>query len=375
MLNYRSVCGYKWLFLFLAMALLSIVFAPDLKRAVTIFLLYLLMASFYIVLTLILKKIDKPFSFWARLILIIGTLLSLFALWQFHADMYGMGFTFLRESYSKKIFGFPRPHATFMEPLYFANFLFLPIFSGYYLLLKERRATDWAMLVLVLLVFFLTLSRGACLGLVFATLLIGVYSVRARAWSSLGKWIGSVVLAFCLAILLVSVYSGKSSAFLEQLASVGKLSDSGTYGQIVSLDTQRQESDFVLLSSREYTTSVALKTIPKHFFGVGVGNFGNLPEFTPLIEKGSHQIVNNLYLEILVENGWIGFIAFMLFLLVIFRLLFVRLWQGEIIAASLAAMMGAIFFQYLFFSTFYMTYIFVALAIACLSAKGKWSES
>jgi hypothetical protein len=57
-------------------------------------------------------------------------LVALFAIYQFLADMIGLPqtLTVLKEGYTKAVFGFPRNSRFFsMEPLFFGNFLFMPL--------------------------------------------------------------------------------------------------------------------------------------------------------------------------------------------------------------------------------------------------------
>jgi len=118
------------------------------------------------------------------IVLVSAFIVSGFGIFQFLGDMVGLppSVTGLRELYTKDVLGFPRIQSTAYEPLYFANYLLIPLSLALTLFLASSRVMKHASLLLLLLTggvsFILTVSRGAYLGLACAVAVVAVYYFR-----------------------------------------------------------------------------------------------------------------------------------------------------------------------------------------------------
>lgn len=307
-----------------------------------------------------------------------SALMAIVALYQFFGDLAGLPFTVtgLDPGYTKSVFDFPRSHAFSKEPLYFANYLFIPLGVALALFFSNQaeakvKAHAWwhsilarlrgpwllPFIGLLLIVFFLTLSRGAFIALVpFALVLAAFYAKKIFTLKNV------VLGVVTLSIAIFSVYTIIDSVSYDAIDTfvghatledvfVKKAGDSG----IGRLNMFQQALD-------------AWKTAP--IFGIGLGNFGphvaSYPLNTPV--KTGWLIVNNEYLELLAETGVVGISTVFLLLAVIFARSVVayRAAKDEYLKAvlvGLTAALIAVFTQYNFFSTFYIIHIWFLFGI------------
>lgn len=236
--------------------------------------------------------------------------IALFGLYQFVGDFLGLptSLTGLRDSYSGKAnFGFARIHGPSLEPLYFANYLMLPIFTAAAFLSGRqirRRALLAGLLLVLMTVFVLTLARGAYVALAVAAVWFA-YQYRREVFTPkvvLGVIVALTVVAIAVtALLLQNVRRGGDplAAFARQIGVSGK-------------DTSSQQRLGSIAATREL--------IAEHpFVGIGIGNFGEYYQdpLTGLNTSEERQVVNNQTLETLVETGLFGLISLVLIILVL----------------------------------------------------------
>lgn len=298
-----------------------------------------------------------------KAILVSAALVGLFGLWQFVADMLGApgSLTGIKSTYSRAILGFTRLQSTAAEPLYFANYLLLPIALGGAWLLrgpdaKTRRALV-ALLGLLVLCVFLTSSRGGWLGLaVTGAALLVIERRRLRE----AKPLLAAALAGAAAVALGVLLLGRF--FSPTLASVPE-----TFFRHVATVT-----DGAAFDDRAATFSAALDAWKLHpWIGVGIGGYG--PHVAPLAfaaPSAGWPIANNQALELLAETGALGFAAFVVFLIALFRSAS-KPAAGEadaIRTACLAALAG-ILAQYQTFSTLYIMHVWFAIGLLIASSK------
>ena len=364
-----------YLLLFALLAVLSTLWSIDWPRSLVVSLMILLsVLIFYALRRLVDPDLrQKLFS----LIIVIGFLVSLFALWQFFIDKTSLSqFSYLREQYKSAVFGFPRVQSTFLEPLYLANFLLIPIFLGIYFEIsnfstriyqisrhsfppKAESACDRRNLAssrlfairLFLLVtataFFLTLSRGAYLALAISLVLFfGMMLFTRTNVSKLIKPLLILILSFGIAVLCILSVGGTSG--LKKYFGHAAVNDITTGESVID---------------RKDTMSIAISQFYHHPFGIGAGAFGALPEFKGDIPLQGYQTVNNLYLEILVEEGFLGIILFILFLVYYLVNLAREGVKNKLFLIMSLSLISALLIQYLFFSTLYIMYVWVILAM------------
>ncbi|HEY6737095.1 MAG TPA: glycosyltransferase [Candidatus Saccharimonadia bacterium] len=255
---------------------------------------------------------------WNRLFTVLmlsASAVALFGLYQFVADSVGVSaqFTGLRPEYQHQVFGFPRIQATALEPLYFANYLLIPLLvGGAALLAGVRRRWLVPALALIGLAFGLTMSRGAFIGLAVALALgggIAVMSPRVRRRLS-GRGRALVVGGLALVVLSVANVSAASAL------TTGSFSH-GPQRFVTEISTKL----FVTpsYSERSDMRRVALQIFRSNpWWGVGVeGITPYLRGYTT--ERAPNDVValNNQFYEVLAETGLMGATLFYAFLAVL----------------------------------------------------------
>lgn len=291
--------------LFFAASVLSFSNAVNIERALIVFTFEVFVILMSIVVPDILR--DKSLLKKVLVALFSTTLLvTLFGVYQFLGDMAGLPpeITGLREQYTKIVFGFPRVQSTALEPLYFGNFLLIPVSVGLALFLglkkKELPIKSWLLGVILslgVLNIVLTVSRGAYIGFAIVVLSIGFYYIKSfltpRRFIPLVLALGIVVSG---AFALFTIDEENLESFVGQATNI-------TEGAGV---VERFE-----------TYVWAIEQFEEHpLLGVGVGNYGPRIAKHPLITPDDGWlIVNNVYLEVLAERGIVGISAFFLILI------------------------------------------------------------
>ncbi|MFH0852803.1 MAG: O-antigen ligase family protein [bacterium] len=338
--------------LFLLIALLSVTQAVNTFRSVTVwsFVAFTVFVS-WLVPQLINNK--QHLQTLIRILFITSFLVGMFGLFQFAGDLVGLppSLTGLREQYTSEVFGFPRVQSTFLEPLYYANFLLIPICLAIsFLLSKKKQFPSWLLLGLILLWgvnFVLTLSRGAFIALSVSLLLLAIIYWRKVVTPH----------RLILGLLAVLIIGWSSIQFL------GLTGDSQE-----SLDTFTRQATGVFTGAsyfdRAETFGQAWEMFQTHpWLGVGIGNFG--PNIAPLElvqPDAGWLIVNNEFLEILAEIGLLGFLAYLTMLVfLLFRSIkAIRITTDPYLKAVMIGLLAAfigIIVQYQTFSILFIMHI------------------
>ena len=265
---------------------------------------------------------------------------GIFGLYQFVGDMIGLP-TGLREHYTKAVFGIPRVQGTAVEPLYFAGMLIIAIFvflvmimsgnSGnssisdssnspqsqsktffgsaffgdFFLPLSKFarfRYKNWIGLSVILLAFVLTLSKGsfAVLALLIPFVLVLGY-FKFQFWQSIvNQYLVRLVLIIVLLIPIIAtfvdpviLFGSVGQNFVETLAGTSPSAvERGRFGQ-----------EAILALSNNLVQGVGMGQYAQY---VG-DNLGNL-------NLDRKAIVNNVYLEVWLENGFLALMSFVVLL-------------------------------------------------------------
>lgn len=361
--------GKKWkvqpnaiavpLCLFIMAILLSLTQAINLDRAytVTAFVLFTIflgiMATNMIATKEDLQKIIKVLFYSS---LIAGA----FGLFQFAGDVVGLpsSITLLKEGYGSGTFGFPRIQAFSMEPLYFANYLFLPICLGlaYFFGQVRNFVNRWwivALTILLLLNLILTVSRGAYIGFVGAFLVLGVLMFK-----QIFTWKNVLVMVFSVALVGYGVAFALSNGDTRATNEFVK--------HVLVKDFNNGESVQSRLSASAQAYSI-YKENP--LLGIGLGNYGPYVKSYPMnMPKGGWDIVNNEYLEIMAETGTLGIVSFVLILITIIirSLLAVFRAKDEYLKLTMMGMLAAfigVLVQFASMSTLYIIHIWVLIGL------------
>lgn len=356
-----------WYFLgaYLIAAVVSIISAVDKSRAISVLAFTIYVLVVFGVTIWIAKKTEVDRII--KVILGVAAVIAIFGLYQYLGDVFGLstGLTGLRMAYTKIVFGFPRVQSTMLEPLYFANYLLLPVVMLLILRLTKNKIWErWQRILTVMLgvVFLLTMSRGAFVAMLVAMALVFIVFNQNIDWKKLGK------LGVDLAVVVVITYGLVSlPGLINKNKQTGgkKVGQPSTVKNFVNHTTSRSDGSAL---DRLGTYKLALEIWKeKPVFGVGVGNFGvNAHMINQTVNN--KQIVNNETLELLTETGVVGLAAIFGFLAAlmygVYRTINKVRWDEKAwILAGFAIVTIATMVQYQFFSTLYITHIWVLFGL------------
>jgi O-antigen ligase len=193
-----------------------------------------------------------------------------------------------------------RASATFGNPIFFASFLILPIFLSVFFAFGEqvkwKRYFYWAFAAAGVLAVFLSGTRGAVVGLVFAAVAMGFVYVLFNGNKKVRKT-GAWVLLVCVLVLGSLFYFGRSSNTNSFLGRVFNLNDSNSKARLLQWES-------------------GIKGFKDHpILGVGPENYNVIANkyFNPEIYKYDSSWFDkphNYPLEILLTNGLLGLLAY-----------------------------------------------------------------
>lgn len=344
--------------IFLAINLLGLVNAVNFDRSLKVWLFTAFTLSISIILPNIIRHGDQM----PRLIKILYIsvfLVTAFGLYQFMGDIIGLSpsLTGLRPQYTKDVLGFPRIQSTALEPLYFANYLLIPLSIILSLVLSKNKKIkplySIGLLALAGINLVLTVARGGYIAFaVCCAFLAVVYFKKLFSLRNI------VYLALALIIIgiganyFLNIDDAKES-FIEHTSN---LFTGASYFERVN------------------TIDKAINAWRSHpIIGIGPGSFGSYTSFHPLIEPDSgYLIVNNEYIELLAETGIFGLAAFILIIIIVLLRTAKAILKAEdrfikaVLIGLLAALIG-ILVQYNTFSILYIMHIWttIGLLIAC----------
>ena len=237
-------------------------------------------------------------------------LVCLFGIYQFVMGTFRiLKWSFLRAPYIRDLFGFPRIHSVLSEPLYFANYLLIPLLLGLaYLLIAPKMLATWQKVVvgLVALDFLLTMSRGAIIALVPALviLVIGLWRMHGPKvrWKPVVYGAVSILLLGAISVGVASgVATGDPLRGLENFGSqlTVKLFSTGSF-----YDRESQSSLGLTIARANPIFGVALEGVTPYVHGYDAARRPN-----------DVIALNNQAVELLAETGIVGTVLFYVFLI------------------------------------------------------------
>jgi len=359
--NWRKIPRESFFIIpYLSISLISACLSESFERSLQVFSF----AAFTFLLFFVVPYFfrEEYFPKIKKIIILVTFFASVFSFYQFLGDMMGIpkALTGLQFRYTRAIFGFPRPHSTLSEPLFFANFLIFPLSFLLSEILNSKNGKNrrfWYFEILVFLLgvasLFLTLSRGGILGFLVAMVFVLLFNLK----NFFQKKLIPLYLAFSSAFSIFSVFfillfGNNAKTFLSHMTNL-------FYG--------------TSLEERDVSTKIALENFLKNpVSGSGIGSFGYIYKRETGFSQKGFQTVNNQYLEILTETGIVGFFTFFLFVTIfiarILRKIFDTkdLHRKNLIIGVFAGMMGT-FVQWMSFSTLYTFWIWLWVALSlCL---------
>ena len=350
-----------WPFIiFWATCAISLIFSTYLPRSLVVFGFIIFTSLFAIMMNQFInttERLEKVIIvlYWSTMVVCI------FGFFQFLGDVVGLptSLTGLREGYTKAVFGFPRVQAFSIEPLYLGSYLMIPlgIFIALFLakvpIKSISRLQMFIAILFSIIILVLTVSRGAYLA--FGVLLVVLFIFMACHFLS-PKIIITATLAGLIAIGAVYwfINKGEDKAYEEFIKHVSV--EDFTEGE--SVQGRLSEFDYALEMS---------ETNP--WFGVGIGNYGAAKKpYADYAEMDVWDIVNNQYIELLAETGYVGLGAFILIIIVVIWRSIIAFYRTQepiikfTLAGLLAAFIGTLV-QYNFFSTLYIIHIWVLIGL------------
>lgn len=360
--NIKLSSPWVWLGLYLIVAIISM--ATSINKPQSVIAFIGTMVTFTAAILVAYKVQSVKLKSLYRVLVITTTVVCLFGLYQFAGDSFGLStsLTGLRDIYTKAVFGFPRVQSTSLEPLFFGNFLLLPLFltiafigTG---LITAKKYLVLATLFVMLLA--MTLSRGAIAGMVIGIFLCALILWRYLYPAGALKVAGVTILGALLA--LGSIYSVNRINHEDGGKAVTTYVNQST--KVAATPTS---SD----SDRVVNRRLAIKAFHERpIFGYGLGSFGAYAQKSdPALyppNKGN-ATVNNEYLEILAETGLAGALALAGFIATLayqgFRA-FSAMGKGQRVwLAAAGVTLMAYLIQYYAFSTLYIMQIWFTVGL------------
>ena len=297
-----------------------------------------------------------------RIFLTSSAGVSLFCVLQLLADALGFSNAITRicSNCTAQIFGFPHANGLAIEPQFMGSLLISPLFFALNSLLENKNKKSQIKLTLVVILIFmallLTLSRGAIFSVTVALFLLLIFLKSLKKTLKIaGLTTISVILALVFQGSLATV--GPTNTSFEQAVStaVNQL----TLGKIALVDNQAQSkpennsesiknptenpaenpaenptkdptprfTGYVTESTdrRLELATFALKITAAHptntLFGTGLGSAGTeMYVHFPKQQGHEKEIVQNQYLETILEIGFIGLILLILSLVTFIKL-------------------------------------------------------
>jgi O-antigen ligase len=342
--------------LFVLVNVASLINAENIERSVSVLLFTLFTIVFSLLIPqLVTEKKQLKIVIW--LVIISAFIVGVFGIFQFLGDIIGLpqSITGLRHLYTKEVLGFPRIQSTALEPLYFANYLLIPLGLLCALFLgKNKSIRNSYLFVLIILLglnLVLTVSRGGYLGFAVVLAVLGIYYFR-RIFTS-KKILILLISALAIAFIAVKLLGFGDAVNLEVFR-----------GHVVNAFYGAAYSE------RVETLQIAMRGFSDHpWIGVGVGGFGPYASVHPYVEPGDGwNIVNNEPVELLSEVGILGLLSFtIMFVVVLMRSIKVikiakDAYLKTLMIGLLAVFVG-IFTQYQTFSTLYIMHVWFVIGM------------
>jgi len=339
---------------YFAVGCIGLVNAPNLQRSIMV-LLFTIFTCLISVLVPLCIRTPEQVRRLLKWFFISFVLVTLFGLYQFAGDWIGLPptLTGLRELYTKDVLGFPRVQSTALEPLYFANYLLVPLSVLISLFLMRDKSFGTKKLVALIglggVNLALTVARGGYIAFAGAlAILLCVHFFRLFTWrnffyASLTSLAGAII---------VFQFLGLDTISTRFLSHVTNLFSGASY------------------SERVETFTIANRAWMDHpWVGIGTGSFGPYESAHPyIVPANGWSIVNNEYLEILAESGILGLIAILLvFAIVIIRSIKALLVAKDpyiraVLTGVLAGFIG-ILIQYNTFSIIYIVHVWFTIGL------------
>ncbi len=303
--------------------------------------------------------VHKTDLVWYRnIILVSGSLVVLFTLWQFVGDVAGISarYTLLATRYSKLVFGYPRITGLSFEPATLVNYLIIPLSLALVTFFAKPSKRYFALSIGFISVILLATSRTALIGLSLITLILLVVFVAKRYYKEIA-YLGLLIVmsaVLAAAILFVGARLAKPVRAVVPADIQTTIPQTGISPSVVRHNLTTQ------LASLETNTSVqtrfnswraGIKVFLTHpVFGIGPGNLQAALARQLSVDTNvytGNSLTRSVYIQLLAEQGTVGSAILVVFIITLLWLA-VRAWPRthskiEEIWLLAIALMGVMF--------------------------------
>ena len=253
-----------------------------------------------------------------------------------------------------QMFGFPHPNGFSIEPQFMGNLLIAPVFVSLYFSCKNKKYL-WLFFIFAA-TLFLTFSRGAIYACVVGLIFLFSFAIARAKKSDVKKVflntlkaLGVFMLAFLFTLNLQGILAASSptsDTYADGVAKVlnhlslgivdvrgGENTLEGTSepveNSITSVENSEEKTEAVFdgyvvesTDTRVRLSKAALEVWKKDFktvaFGVGMGGAGQAL-YNNGFSPAPKEIVQNEYIEVLLETGLIGVSLFILMIILVIK--------------------------------------------------------
>lgn len=335
--------------IFVFIAGCSLLWTVDSTRGFFTFALIGVLYAVYVATVSESSRLGKLLLPLSRILILSAVVMGFLALFQMIAGIWlDRETVLLCRGCTPEQFGFARPNVFAIEPQFFGNLLLAPALMLLHAFLspKNRLAYNGWLLFFVTTSLLLTLSRGAIFAFaigVACILIIKTADGLARFRQAVVVMAASFAACLFIQASLAALNPKLDTSFMRAIrVSINQLS-LGVIELPIEEDHRRVQSstpvtDTAQMQTRkalpeqtektpvfdgyvEESTNVRLKlsslglqawqqSTPRMVFGVGLGGSGYFLNQTFPAQVGQREIIQNEYVEILLENGLLGLLSF-----------------------------------------------------------------
>ena len=262
-------------------------------------------------------------------------------------------------------FGFARPNVFTIEPQFFGNVMLAPALLAAHIYVKNPHKRMLLVSAVIVSGLLLTLSRGAIFA--FGIGLLWLLVLHRQKISAMGRLVASFAVAFVVCLFvqgslaamhpkLNTSFNGAVAASINQLSlgviDIDKPEPKQTINskpQSATTDARKknavqnekpanfdgyvEESTNVRLKLSQLSLQAWSTNLQRTFFGVGLGGSGTTlrQQFPEQVNR--REIVQNQYVEVLLEYGLLGFVIFISILIGVFYVTRAHRWVWALLFA------------------------------------------
>ena len=294
------------------------------------------------------KKLQKILPSLVKIFIVMAVTMSIFAWGQMFAGIWlDHSLTLLCNGCVAEQFGFVRPNGFTIEPQFLGSLLIVPALILLWKILRQRNSwTTNAVFIFISSTLMITLSRGAIFAFMVgvAILLIQIFAIKNLRKISIG--VGFIIMSMIVALSLQGLttvinpnfnetFSSAIARSLNQISmgiikinvnsgeneSKTSTDEISEFSEIESLEVVNQQTAPNFDGYVEESTSIrlrlselAIRTWAENSItmiaGIGIGGAGVAMNNKFPNEIGAREIVQNEFVEILLERGVVGAVIF-----------------------------------------------------------------